>query len=88
LSENQGLGLTLRSLQLVPSLRARFPSYREERVSPLLLGRKFCRIEDTSPKSILTKEKNRSAKHRRMLSLAEIDLAIAIPEARGLNPCP
>jgi len=23
-----------------------------------------------------------------MLSLAEIDLAIAIPEARGLNPCP
>ena len=43
---------------------------------------------DTPPKSILTKEKNRSAKHRRMLSLAEIELAIASPEARGLNPCP
>jgi len=49
--------------------------------------RAFCGTEHTSPKSNLTKEKRLSAKNQRMkLLLAEADLAIAIPKARGLDP--
>ena len=51
--------------------------------------RNFCGTQDTSPKSNLTKEKTlpRQTSENR-LSLVETDLAIAIPKARGLNPCP
>ena len=51
--------------------------------------RTFCGTEDTSPKSNLRKEKNRPANpSEKRMSLAERDLAIASPKARGLNPCP
>ncbi len=48
--------------------------------------RTFCGTEDTSPKSNLTKEKNLSRQTpENTPSLAEVDLAIAIPKAKGLN---
>src|SRR4029450_10085454 len=49
--------------------------------------RTFCGTEDTSPKSSLTKEKKSSRRtSENKPSLAETDLAIAIPKARGLDP--
>jgi hypothetical protein len=49
--------------------------------------RTFCGTAHTSPKSDLTKEKNRPAKYQR-IGPGGIDVAIAMATARGLNPCP
>jgi hypothetical protein len=52
--------------------------------------RAFCGTEDTSPKSDLTKEKKIvPPKHQRTsCPWRKENSAIAIPGARGLNPCP
>jgi hypothetical protein len=51
--------------------------------------RAFCGTEDTSPKSNLTKEENLSRQtSENKLSLAEADLAIAIPKGKGIEPLP